>query len=81
MAQEGLRIDGTEQEQEAVSGSNGSRGVNLIWDSKCTGEKPCKTCQRAKIECRYEGIQRKRPRAVMLEERIGQSPLCFMPCT
>ncbi|RXK42505.1 hypothetical protein M231_00059 [Tremella mesenterica] len=37
---------------------------------KCTGERPCKTCQKANIECRYEEIPRKKPRAVMLEERV-----------
>jgi hypothetical protein len=39
--------------------------------SKCTGDKPCKTCKKANIDCRYEEIQRKKPRAVLLEERVG----------
>ena len=41
---------------------------------KCTGEKPCKTCSKAGIECRYEEIPRKKPRAVVLEERVGEYP-------
>jgi hypothetical protein len=39
--------------------------------SKCTGEKPCKSCVKASVECRYEEIQRRKPRAVLLEERVG----------
>ncbi|ORY32325.1 hypothetical protein BCR39DRAFT_464647 [Naematelia encephala] len=39
---------------------------------KCSGEKPCKTCQKANIDCRYEEIQRKKPRAVLLEERVAE---------
>ena len=38
---------------------------------KCTGARPCLTCQKGNLECRYEEIQRKKPRAVMLEERVG----------
>ncbi|GFZ43535.1 hypothetical protein JCM24511_01255 [Saitozyma sp. JCM 24511] len=39
---------------------------------KCTGDKPCKTCKKANIDCRYEEIQRKKPRAVLLEERVAE---------
>nr|XP_019049274.1 hypothetical protein I302_03056 [Kwoniella bestiolae CBS 10118]OCF28204.1 hypothetical protein I302_03056 [Kwoniella bestiolae CBS 10118] len=39
---------------------------------KCTGDAPCKTCQKAGIECRYEELPRKKPRAVILEERVAE---------
>jgi hypothetical protein len=40
---------------------------------KCTGERPCKSCEKAGQECRYEEVQRRKPKAVLLEERLGES--------
>ncbi|WVR05906.1 hypothetical protein IAU60_002932 [Kwoniella sp. DSM 27419] len=39
---------------------------------KCTGETPCKTCQKAGLDCRYEELPRKKPRVVILEERVAE---------
>ena len=40
---------------------------------KCTGERPCRSCEKAGQECRYEEVQRRKPKAVLLEERLGTS--------
>lgn len=40
---------------------------------KCTGEMPCKTCVKAKVECVYQELPKKKPRAQLLEERVGRS--------
>ncbi|ORX35974.1 hypothetical protein BD324DRAFT_514442 [Kockovaella imperatae] len=39
---------------------------------RCTGTNPCGICEKNGIHCRYEEIQRRKPRAVMLEERVAQ---------
>ncbi|OCF55433.1 hypothetical protein L486_06916 [Kwoniella mangroviensis CBS 10435] len=44
---------------------------------KCTGDAPCKTCQKAGIECRYEELPRKKPRAMILEERVAELEACL----
>ncbi|WWD17875.1 hypothetical protein CI109_102319 [Kwoniella shandongensis] len=44
------------------------RGRACVPCRKCSGEKPCRNCDKNGTECRYEEIQRKKPRAVMLEE-------------
>lgn len=50
--------------------------THKLTDRKCTGERPCKSCQKAGQDCRYEEIQRRKPKAVMLDERLGE---CFLP--
>jgi hypothetical protein len=40
---------------------------------KCTGERPCRSCEKAGQDCRYEEVQRRKPKAVLLEERLGKS--------
>jgi hypothetical protein len=44
-----------------------------LMSRKCTGERPCRSCEKAGQECRYEEVQRRKPKAVLLEERLGKS--------
>ncbi|WRT64168.1 uncharacterized protein IL334_001097 [Kwoniella shivajii] len=53
------------------------RGRACVACSKCTGDAPCKTCQKAGLECRYEELPRKKPRAVILEERVAELEACL----
>ncbi|OCF41763.1 hypothetical protein I317_04369 [Kwoniella heveanensis CBS 569] len=39
---------------------------------KCTGDVPCGTCQKAGLDCRYEELPRRRPKNVVLEERVAE---------
>ena len=67
------------QQSKAVSvGLNFShpcraRGSPGLTSSKCTGERPCSSCIKHKVECRYEDLPRKKNRSQLLEERIGES--------
>ena len=56
----------------SVPRSNGFPYV-LTFSRKCTGDNPCAICAKNNIECRFEEIQRRKPRAVLLEERVGAS--------
>ncbi|WWC86277.1 uncharacterized protein L201_001150 [Kwoniella dendrophila CBS 6074] len=53
------------------------RGRACVACRKCTGDIPCRTCQKAGLECRYEELPRKKPRAVILEERVAELEACL----
>ncbi|WWC58693.1 uncharacterized protein I303_101237 [Kwoniella dejecticola CBS 10117] len=53
------------------------RGRACVACRKCTGDVPCRTCQKAGLECRYEELPRKKPRAVILEERVAELEACL----
>jgi len=47
--------------------------MDELTSRKCTGERPCNSCKKAGQDCRYEEVQRRKPKAVLLEERLGKS--------
>lgn len=46
--------------------------VRVVTDAlrKCSGARPCSACAKADTDCRYEEIQKKKPRHVLMEERV-----------
>ncbi|WVF70472.1 hypothetical protein IAT40_005262 [Kwoniella sp. CBS 6097] len=49
-----------------------ARGRACVACRKCTGDIPCGTCQKAGLDCRYEELPRRRPKNVILEERVAE---------
>ncbi|WVQ97444.1 hypothetical protein IAU59_004557 [Kwoniella sp. CBS 9459] len=48
------------------------RGRACVACRKCTGDVPCGTCQKAGLDCKYEELPRRRPKNVVLEERVAE---------
>ncbi|KAK8865941.1 hypothetical protein IAR55_001090 [Kwoniella newhampshirensis] len=48
------------------------RGRACVPCRKCSGDRPCRNCDKNGTDCRYEELQRKKPKTVMLEERVTE---------
>ncbi|KAK4688000.1 hypothetical protein P7C73_g2109, partial [Tremellales sp. Uapishka_1] len=63
------KSDGILNAVDSQNGPKKKQRITLARGGACVA---CRTCKKANLECRYEEIQRKKPRAVMLEERVAE---------